>query len=105
MCCPYVRRRQRSGWATAVIVSLLALVGRTAWAGFESGNVHVSVFHHAGYGPLTSGFGAFGTDYIQRGFSWGNTFRQPDGPEVTSGWAGFQLLLNHDLAGYGVRDG
>jgi hypothetical protein len=94
-------------WASGswLVAALLLLLSRTALGGFESGNVHVSVFHHAGYGVVTSGFGPFGTDYVQRGFSWGNTFRQPNGPEVTSGWAGFQLLLNHDLAGYGIRDG
>src|SRR6478672_3364071 len=84
---------------------LSILLCQSAFAGFESGNVHVSVFHRAGYGVVTSGFGSFGTDYVQRGFSWGNTFRQPNGTEVTSGWAGLYLLLGHDIGGYGIRNG
>ena len=88
--------------------AILFLTAMTARAGFEDAYIQASVFHRPGYSSFeTNGFGRWGYGYtgVPLEFSWGDTIVQPGGPEVTSGWAGFGLLLSHDVAGYTFKNG
>jgi hypothetical protein len=95
------------GYRTAFVGLLVGLLFCSfAYAGgYQEGRVQVSIFHRAGYGAVTSGFGAFGNSPDPPGFSWGHTFVQPNGPETTTAFAGLELILRPDFAGYSIRDG
>ena len=86
----------------------MLLSANTGSAGFQDAYIQASVFHRPGYASFeTNGYGRWGLGYtdVPLAFSWGDTIVQPGGPEITSGWAGFGVLLSHDIAGYSIKSG
>jgi hypothetical protein len=74
---------------------------------FVDAYIQVSAFHKTSFGANTSGFGRVGSGYagVPPEFSWSNTFRQQNGPAVTSAFAGWDVRLTPNLAGWSVKNG
>jgi hypothetical protein len=91
-----------------LVVGLVALAfDHSSKAEFTDAYVQVSIFHRAGFGVVRSGFGRFGSGFsgVPSQFSWGDTITQADGPIVTYGFGGQDLLLGPEIAGYWIKNG
>jgi len=87
--------------------AVFSLPGGARAGSFTDGYVQVSAFHRTSFGAITSGFGRFGSGFtgVPSEFSWSDTIRRQNGPEVTYAFAGWDILLSPDIAGYKVKNG